>query len=89
MPKTIFTGANEVVVNALRQARQDAGLTQAELAAKLDRDQSHISLIERSQRRVDVVEFAAMAVALGRDPVDLFGQIIAGLGPVEPSAKGN
>lgn len=75
MPKTIFTGANQAVVDVLHKARTDAGLTQAELAIRIGRDQSHISLIEGSQRRLDLVEFHAIAVALGRDPLELFGEI--------------
>lgn len=77
MPKTIFTGANRAVVDVLRNARLEAGLTQAELAARIERDQSHISLIEGSQRRVDVPEFHRIATAIGRDPVELFAQISA------------
>ncbi|PZQ63466.1 MAG: XRE family transcriptional regulator [Phenylobacterium zucineum] len=76
MPKTIFTGANQVVVGALRRAREEAGLKQAELAARIGRDQSHLSLIEGSQRRLDVVEFIRIADALGRDPEDLFREIL-------------
>jgi transcriptional regulator with XRE-family HTH domain len=80
MPKTIFSGANRAVVEVIRRARLDAGLTQAELAARLGRDQSHISLIEGSQRRLDVVEFYEMARALGADPVELFADVAARLG---------
>lgn len=72
MPKTIFSGGNKVVVEVVRKARVDAGLTQAELAVRIGRDQSHISLIEGSQRRLDLVEFHRIARALGRDPVDLY-----------------
>jgi transcriptional regulator with XRE-family HTH domain len=79
MPKTIFSGGNEAVVAVLRQARADAGLTQAELAQKIGRDQSHVSLIEGSQRRLDLVEFHAIAKALGRDPVELFAAVSAAL----------
>lgn len=75
MPKTIFTGENKIVVDTLREARLAAGLTQAELAEKLGKDQSHISLIEGSQRRLDIVEFRAVAKAIGRDPVQLFAEI--------------
>lgn len=82
MPKTIFTGANRAVVEVVRQARLDAGLTQAQLAARIHRDQSHVSLIEGSQRRLDVVEFFEIARALGRDPVELFGAIAMHLGSV-------
>ena len=79
MPKTIFTGANRAVVEVLRQARIDAGLTQGELAARIVRDQSHVSLIEGSQRRLDLVEFHRLARALNRDPVQLFSAISAKL----------
>lgn len=75
MPKTIFTGAHRVVVEVVREVRLAAGLTQAELAARIGRDQSHVSLIERSQRRLDVVEFNEIAIALGREPVEVFAEI--------------
>jgi transcriptional regulator with XRE-family HTH domain len=75
MPKTIFTGANQVIVEVLRRAREEAGLTQDELASRIGRDQSHISLIEGSQRRLDLVEFIRFARALGRNPVDLFAEV--------------
>ena len=75
MPKTIFTGANQVIVEVLRRAREQAGLTQDELASRIGRDQSHVSLIEGSQRRLDLVEFMRFARALDRDPVELFGEI--------------
>ncbi|TAJ71796.1 MAG: XRE family transcriptional regulator [Phenylobacterium sp.] len=75
MPKTIFTGANQVIVEVLRQTRESAGLKQEELAARIGRDQSHISLVEGSQRRLDLVEFMRIARALDRDPVDLFNEV--------------
>jgi transcriptional regulator with XRE-family HTH domain len=77
MPKTIFTGANQIVVEVLRQAREIAQLTQAEVGRRIERDQSHISLIEGSQRRLDLVEFIQLARALRRDPVELFEEIVA------------
>jgi transcriptional regulator with XRE-family HTH domain len=77
MPKTIFTGANQIVVEVLRQAREVAQLTQAELGRRIGRDQSHISLIEGSQRRLDLVEFIQFAGGLRRDPVELFSEIVA------------
>lgn len=65
MPNTIFTGANQVVVEALRASRLAHGMTQRQLADRIGRDQSWISLIEGSQRRVDVVEFVEITKALG------------------------
>jgi transcriptional regulator with XRE-family HTH domain len=77
MPKTIFSGANRIVVDLLRRTRIEAGLTQADLASRIGRDQSHISLIEGSQRRLDLVEFHEIARAIGADPVRLFAEISA------------
>ncbi len=85
MPKTIFTGANQVVVACIRQARLSAGLTQAQLATLIERDQSHLSLIEGSQRRLDVVEFIRIAEALERDPLELFREILKAVSESERS----
>jgi transcriptional regulator with XRE-family HTH domain len=83
MPKTVFTGANQAVVEVIRQARVGAGLTQAELAARIGRDQSHVSLIEGSQRRLDLVEFHQISRALGQDPVALFARIASRIDELE------
>ena len=85
MPKTVFTGANKVIVDVLRRTREQSGLTQEQLASRLERDQSHISLIEGSQRRLDLVEFIRLAQALGHDPVELFREIFRA---VENSDRG-
>lgn len=77
MSKSAFTAAHNVLVSALAQSRRDMKLQQVELAAKLGKDQSYISNIERGQRRVDVVEFYAIARAMDIDPIELFAQIVA------------
>lgn len=77
MSKSAFTAAHSALVNALAQTRRDMKLQQAELAAKLGKDQSYISNIERGQRRVDVVEFYAIARAMDVDPIALFSEIVA------------
>jgi transcriptional regulator with XRE-family HTH domain len=76
MPKSIFTGAHLVLVQTLVAARKHAGLTQTQLAERLGKDQSFISLVERSQRRIDTLEFYAFARALGVDPVSLFSEVV-------------
>ncbi|MEJ1929571.1 helix-turn-helix transcriptional regulator [Nostoc sp. NIES-2111] len=53
----------------LIEARQNAGLTQRDLAQKLDRPQSFVSKYERRERRLDVVEFFEIARAIGFDPI--------------------
>lgn len=76
MPKSVFTGAHKHLVDVLIAARRRAGLTQAELAVRIGKDQKFVSLIERSQRRVDVIEFFAIAKALNVDPVRLYATVI-------------
>lgn len=73
MAKTIFGGKHAHLVDVLKEARARAGLRQEDLAARLGRDQTFVSLIERGQRRVDVVEFHEIALAIGEDPAVLFG----------------
>ena len=77
MSKTIFDGAHAQLVDIMIAARKRSGLTQVELAAKVGRDQTFISLIERSQRRIDVLEFIALARAMGEDPQRLFSELIS------------
>lgn len=76
MPKSVFTGAHRFLVETLISARKKSGMTQAMLAEALGKDQSFISNIENSQRRVDVLEFYALAQAMGADPVKLYAEIV-------------
>lgn len=79
MPKTIFGGEHRHLVAVLVEARQASGLTQAELAARVGKDQSFVSIIERGQRRVDVLEFVALAKAMDVDPGQLFERVTSKL----------
>lgn len=79
MPKSVFTDAYGVFLEELVKARREAGLTQVQLAKKLERPQPFISYFERGERRVDVIEFVAIARALGVDPETLFLKILGRL----------
>jgi transcriptional regulator with XRE-family HTH domain len=76
MPKSLFTDAHRAVVGVLIEARQEAGVFQADLAQRVGKDQSYVSNIERCQRRIDMVEFYDLAKALGQDPVTLFERVV-------------
>lgn len=76
MPKTIHGGGHPHLVAVLTEARRRSGLTQAQLAEKVGKDQTYISIIERAQRRVDVLEFVTLARAMGADPAKLFGEVL-------------
>lgn len=55
------------LVKILTEARENAGMTQTELAEKLGEYQSFVARLESGQRRVDVVELIELAEVLGFD----------------------
>lgn len=59
------------LTSALKQARLDAGLTQAELASRVGRTQSFVAKIEAGERRIDVVEMIVLARILRADPTEM------------------
>lgn len=59
----------------LVEARETAGLTQVELAGRLNRPQSFVSKIERGVRKVDVIEFVEIARAIGFDPAAFLSKL--------------
>jgi hypothetical protein len=52
----------------LTEARKNLGMTQAEVARRLNRYQSYVATVESGQRRIGVVEFLDFAEAIGFDP---------------------
>lgn len=76
MPKSQFTSAYASFVRVLVAARKEAGVTQVELARRLGKPQPFVSSIENGVRRVDLIEFYAIAKALKLDPEVLFAAVI-------------
>lgn len=75
MAKSVFTDAYRALLDGLAKARGVAGLTQSELASRLGTPQSFVSKYERGERRLDVVEFVAVARAIGVDPCELLRSV--------------
>jgi len=76
MASSIFDEGHQRLVGLLVEARKKSGLKQAELGRRVGRSQSFISLIERGQRRVDLVEFIALSKALGEDAERMFKAVL-------------
>ncbi|HET6201611.1 MAG TPA: helix-turn-helix transcriptional regulator [Planctomycetota bacterium] len=55
----------------LRRAREEAGLTQVEVARRVGRPQTWVSKCELGERRVDFVELEDLAAACGK-PLEFF-----------------
>jgi len=63
--KSIHTVQHAHLRVLLREARQGAGLTQVQLAERLDIPQAVVSNVERGERRLDLVELCEYCEALG------------------------
>ena len=74
--KSTFTKRYQWFCEVLIEARKKKGLTQVEVAAALGTPQSYVSKYESGERRLDVVEFIAVATALQEDPITLLRQVI-------------
>jgi transcriptional regulator with XRE-family HTH domain len=71
MGKTIRSDEYKKIVERLRQARMDAGLSQIEAAKLLKKSQSYISKSEAGEQRLDVLELKRFAKVY-RKPLDYF-----------------
>jgi len=68
---SIYSREYKAFLKRLRQARLDAGLTQTEVAVRLNRPQSYVSKCESGERRVDIIELQKFA-ELYRKPLAFF-----------------
>lgn len=64
MRKAVFSRDYKIFLEELRDARNEAGLTQVQLARRLRTSQSVVSKIERGERRLDIVELKNWCKAL-------------------------
>ncbi|HEV2515798.1 MAG TPA: helix-turn-helix transcriptional regulator [Devosia sp.] len=80
MSRSIHTPEHAALRDLLIAARKAAGLTQEEVAKRLDRPQSFVAKYEGGERRIDVVEFVAVAQALEQDPRTLFATLVQAIG---------
>jgi transcriptional regulator with XRE-family HTH domain len=74
MEKSVFTHEYLVFLRSLREARERAGMTQAQLADRLGQTQSWVSKCERGERRLDIVEVRAFCEAMEIQYVAFVGE---------------
>lgn len=65
----------ELFQKALADARQEKGLTQSEVAARLRKPQSYVSKYESGERRLDVIEFLEVCEAMSVSPSTILRKI--------------
>lgn len=69
MSRTLGSPRHEALRAYLVRERKKRKLTQTDIAKRIKRYQPYLTLIERGQRRVDIVEFLELAEAIGFDPI--------------------
>jgi len=68
MTRSLRTPGHQALMQVLVETRKSKGVTQQELADRLERPQSYVAKIETGERRLDVVEFLEWFQALKADP---------------------
>jgi len=63
--KSIHSPRQRELLALLRSTRDEAGLSQSELARRLAKPQSFVSKYEAGERRIDIVELEQICKALG------------------------
>ena len=66
---TFAADRNAKFAELIRRARRGAGLNQYELARRMSKPQSYVSKIERSERRLTLVDLEDISIALKSDPL--------------------
>lgn len=64
MGKSLRSKAHTTLIQELKKARLNAGLSQQQVAERLGQPQSYVAKIELGERRLDVVEFLELTAAL-------------------------
>jgi transcriptional regulator with XRE-family HTH domain len=78
--KSIHSPEQTAFCALMVSTRKQARLSQQDVAKRLGRPQSFVAKYEGGERRVDVIEFVAIARALGSDPVRLMRALLRQIG---------
>ncbi|MER8383120.1 helix-turn-helix transcriptional regulator [Mesorhizobium sp. M1399] len=75
MPKSLRSPRHRRFLAQLVSLRKAKGLTQAQVAEKLGRAQSFVAKYEGGERRLDVIEFLEVTLALDADPCEILSSL--------------
>ena len=79
MTKSTHTPEYQRLVELLVETRRAAELTQQQVADRLGKPQSYVAKVEGAERRIDVLEFAALVKAMGNNPTVLLDRLMSEL----------
>jgi transcriptional regulator with XRE-family HTH domain len=77
--KWVVSPEYRTVIEAIKAARTVQGISQRGLAERLGKPPSFVNKIENVERRIDVLEFIAIARAIDLKPSDLLTSVCAAL----------
>jgi transcriptional regulator with XRE-family HTH domain len=63
----LYSQKNKDLLEKLRSARLEAGLTQIQASKKLKKPQSYLSKIERGERKIEAIELGVFAKIYNKD----------------------
>lgn len=63
--KNVYIDQRNRLIKLLRELRVEAGWTQTDLAARVEKDQTFVSKYESGERRLDVLEVREICEAIG------------------------
>src|SRR6185437_1968682 len=76
MSKHLRSARHKALIAALKAARESAGITQRELARRLDRAHSFVGKIESGERQLNVLEFCEYVDTLGAEAAELIRAVV-------------
>ena len=79
MKESIHSEDYKVVLLKLVAMRTEAGLTQRDLAKRLNREHSFVWRVETGRRRLDVVEFYWLCRALKKNAATVYRDLVKDL----------
>jgi transcriptional regulator with XRE-family HTH domain len=79
MQKTIFSEEHRILLWHMVHARKKAGLTQEEVAKRLQTSRTWVTNCEVGERRIDAIELRAYCKALGISFADFIRQVDAAI----------
>lgn len=74
MNKSIHTKQYRKLIGIIREERELRHITQEQLASMLSVQQAIISKIENCERRLDIIEFRQICIALGVSIIDVINK---------------
>jgi transcriptional regulator with XRE-family HTH domain len=73
--KQLRSAKHRALISVIAATRESAGLTQRQLAAKLERSNSFVWKLEAGERQINVLEFIEIARVLGVKASTLVAEI--------------